>query len=94
MPAVAAVPDIGPAIGLRVGDIMAEDSQVISLSGGPNTYTVQIILGNNATTSAITLGKTFPSQDPTLSAGLMATVIRDVERPSIGDNRYRNTWER
>ena len=83
-PTADAVPGIGPATGLRVADITAEGSQVISLSGGPNTYTVQIILGSDAATSAITLGDTFPSQDPTTPGDETTTVIRDVLRPSIG----------
>ena len=83
-PTAPAVAGIGPAIGLKVADIEASNGQVISLSGGPNTYTVQVILGTAETTSNITLAEAFPHQMPTLPAGAMATVVRDVLRPSIG----------
>ena len=85
-PIADAVEGIGPAIGLRVGDIMASAAgRVIDVTpSGANTFLVEIILSTEDSSISIPTGGTFTHQSPDTPSDATATVVYDVERPSIG----------
>ena len=88
-PAVAA---IGPSNGLKMSDIAVTNGTVLSVSGGPATYTASINPTTaGATAVVITLPEdttgsnttVFPRQAPAMASDAMASVTYDITAPTV-----------